>query len=305
MTISEDQMKSPDAREKEIEITEAELFVNQTGIMANPDLAAQLIQGAKKTLPSSESDGKKVEANRAAYLKEVLPIGSLPVIAVNGQLGGEELAAEADRMSVLLDKLGERLAFERQGTRLYEAFIQKLEQVPLEHSVGPSSEDLRHICEEELEHFKLLQKAITGIGGDATVETPSADVIGVLSHGIMQIVGDPRTTIPQSLQAILSAELADNDGWQMLGELAGQLGFPDLVTKCEKAFEEEQEHLKNVRGWLSEMSLSEALGEEQALDADSNQKAQRRQAKRTKRSTQTRSSKKTKKVRRKSTKKRR
>lgn len=296
-------MKSPDARGMETETTEAELFVNLTGVMANPDLAAELIQGAKKTIPSSESDGKKVEANRAGYLKEGLPIGSLPVIAVNGQLGEEELAADADRMSVLLDKLGERLAFERQGTRLYEAFIQKLEQAPLEHSVGPTSEDLRHICEEELEHFKMLQKAITGIGGDATVETPSADVVGVLSHGIMQIVSDPRTTIPQTLQAILSAELADNDGWQMLGELAGQLGFSELVTKCEKAFEEEQEHLENVRGWLSEMTLSEAAGEEQALDAK--QRAQRRQAKRPKRLTQTRSSKRTKKVGRKSTKKRR
>jgi hypothetical protein len=288
----------------ETEITGAELFVNQTGIMANPDLAAELIQGAKKTIPSSESDGKKVEANRAGYLKEGLPIGSLPVIAVNGQLGEEKLVADADPMSVLLDKLGERLAFERQGTRLYEAFIQKLEQAPLEHSVGPSSEDLRHICEEELEHFKLLQKAITGIGGDATLETPSADVVGVLSHGITQIVGDPRTTIPQTLQAILNAELADNDGWQMLGKLAGQLRFPDLVTKCEKAFEEEQEHLANVRRWLSEMTLSEAVGEEQALDADSKHRAQGRQTKQSKPSTQTRSSKRTKKVGRKSNKRR-
>jgi rubrerythrin len=295
MMHSEDQMKSPDTREKETEITEAELFVNQTGIMANPDLAAELIQGAKKTIPSSESDGKKVEANRGGYLKEGLPIGSLPVIAVNGQLGEEELAADADRMSVLLDKLGERLAFERQGTRLYEAFIQKVEQAPLEHSVGPSSEDLRHICEEELEHFKLLQKAITGIGGDATVETPSADVVGVLSHGIMQIVLDPRTTIPQTLQAILSAELADNDGWQMLGKLAGQLRFPDLVTKCEKAFKEEQEHLENVRGWLSDMTLSEAVGEERALDENSEPKEQRREAKRPKRSKRSGSSKRTKK----------
>jgi bacterioferritin (cytochrome b1) len=226
---------------------------------------------------------------------------------LNDRAREDESSADADRMSVLLDKLGERLAFERQGTRLYEAFIQKLEQAPLEHSDGPSSEELRHICEEELEHFKLLQKAITGIGGDATVETPSADVAGVLSHGIMQIVSDPRTTIPQTLQAILSAELADNDGWQMLGKLAGQLGFSDLVTKCEKAFEEEQEHLENVREWLSEMTLSEAVGEEQALDADteSKQRPQRREAKRTKRSTKTRSSKRTKKVGPKSTKKRR
>jgi hypothetical protein len=85
----------------------------------------------------------------------------------------------------------------------------------------------------------------------------------------MQIVSDPRTTIPQTLQAILSAELADNDGWQMLGKLAGQLRFPKLVTKCEKAFEEEQEHVENVRGWLSEMTLSEAA---QTLDPTTTQK---------------------------------
>lgn len=288
-------MKSPDARGMETENTEAELFVNQTGVMANPDLAAELISGAKKTIPSSESNGQPVEANRAEYLKEGLLIGSPPVIVLNDRAGEEEMFADADRMSVLLDKLGERLAFERQGTRLYEAFIQKLEQAPLEESAGPSSEDLRDIYEEELEHFKLLQKAITGIGGDATVETPSADVAGVLSSGIMQIVLDPRTTIPQTLQAILSAELADNDGWQMLCELAGKLGFSDLATKCEKAFEEEQEHLQNVRGWLSGMTLSEAVGEEQALDTDSKQRVQSRQAKRTKRSKHPRSAKKTKK----------
>ena len=298
-------MKSPDARGMETETTEAELFVNQTGIMANPDLAAELIEGAKKTIPSSESNREQVEANRASYLKEGLPIGSPPVIVLNDRAGEEEMFANADRMVVLLDKLGERLAFERQGTRLYEAFIQKLEQAPLEESAGPSSEELRHIYEEELEHFKLLQKAISGIGGDATVETPSADVVGVLSGGIMQIVLDPRTTIPQTLQAMLSAELADNDGWQMLGKLAGQLRFPDLVTKCEKAFEEEQEHLENVRGWLSEMTLGEAVGEEQALAASSKRSAQRRQAKQPKRSTQTRSSKRTKKVGRKSNRKRR
>jgi hypothetical protein len=293
-------MKSREMPERRAEVTEAELFFNRTGIMAHPDLGAEMVQAAKKTIPSSESDGKQVDANRADYLNEGLPIGSPPVIVINDQQGEEALAADADRMSVLLDKLGERLAFERQGTRLYEAFIQKLEQIASEESAGPSSEDLRHICEEELEHFKVLQKAISGIGGDATVETPSADVVGVLSYGIMQIVSDPRTTIPQTLQAILSAELADNDGWQMLKELAGQLGFSDLETKCEKAFEEEQEHLENVRGWLSEITLSEAVGEERIPEP----KTHRRAAKRLKRSAEPRSSKRTKNVRRKSTKKR-
>jgi hypothetical protein len=204
------------------------------------------------------------------------------------------MAADADRMSVLLDKLGERLAFERQGTRLYQGFLQKLEQAQTEHDGGPSPEDLRHICDEELEHFVMLQKAIIAIGGDATVQTPSADVAGVLSHGILQIVSDPRTTIPQTLQAVLNAERADNDGWQMLKGLAANLGFSDLEKKCEKAFQEEQEHLENVRAWLTEMTLTEALGEEGALEPDET-KAQARTGGRRTRSNGKRSSKKTKK----------
>jgi hypothetical protein len=107
-------------------------------------------------------------------------------------------------------------------------------------------------------------------------------------------VSDPRTTIPQTLQAVLSAELADNDGWQMLNELAGQLGRSDLATKCAKAFQEEQEHLENVRGWLSEMTLTEALGEEQAA-AGGDESAQRPATQRSKRSKRSGSSKKTKK----------
>jgi ABC-type phosphate/phosphonate transport system substrate-binding protein len=81
------------------------------------------------------------------------------------------------------------------------------------------------------------------LGGDATVQTPSADVAGVLSHGVMQVVSDPRTTIPQTLQAMLTAELVDNDGWQMLQDLAAELVKDDLEEQCRRAYEEEQEHL--------------------------------------------------------------
>jgi hemerythrin superfamily protein len=62
---------------------------------------------------------------------------------------------------------------------------------------------------------------------------------------------------------MLSAELADNDGWQMLGQLAAQLGLKELEEQCHNAFEEEQEHLENVRHWLLAMTLDEAT-----LDGD-------------------------------------
>jgi hypothetical protein len=227
--------------------------------MTNRELRAELIQGAKETIPSSEGDATQIATHRAEYLNDALRIGSPPVAMENG--------AQADHLGglpVLLDKLGERLAFERQGTRLYGAFLKKIEALTLVDGSGPFLEDVQHIYDEELEHFILLQKVITGMGADATVETPSADVAGVLSHGILQIVTDPRTTIVQTLQAMLSAELADNDGWKMLQRLAAELGQKDLEEQCRRAFEEEQEHLKKVRGWLLSMTLNEAT----AMEAD-------------------------------------
>jgi hypothetical protein len=183
-------MKSREVSEIQAEVMEAEQFHNRTGIMTNPDLSAELIRGVKEIIPSSKTNGEQVKAARAEYLKEGLSIGSPPVIVADGKRGQEQLTADADQMSVLLDKLGERLAFERQGTRLYQAFLQKLEQMHSEERVGPSVNELRHICDEELEHFRVLQKTIAEFGGDATVQTPSADVAGILSHGILQVVSD-------------------------------------------------------------------------------------------------------------------
>jgi rubrerythrin len=252
-------MESRKVEQSEVDVKfAAELSFNRTGIMTNPELSAELIQGAKETIPSSKGDATQIAAHRAEYLNDALPIGSPPLVMENGEeVPGGSLR---DHLGgpVLLDKLGERLAFERQGTRLYEAFLKKIEALALVDGTGPSVEDLQHICEEELEHFTLLQKVITGMGADATVQTPSADIAGVLSHGILQIVTDPRTTIAQTLQAMLNAELADNDGWEMLHGLAGELGQKDLEEQCQRAFEEEQEHLKKVRGWLLSMTLDEA-----------------------------------------------
>ena len=67
---------------------------------------------------------------------------------------------------------------------------------------------------------------------------------------------------------LLTAELVDNDGWQMLQELAEQLGHADLAEQCAKAYEEEQEHLEVVRTCLSNMTLSEAVGEDGLIDAE-------------------------------------
>jgi Ferritin-like domain len=150
-----------------------------------------------------------------------------------------------------------RLAFERMGTRLYEALINKV-SVMGENTPGPTLEELQKIRDEELQHFLLLKRAVTALGGDPTVQSPCADVAGVASLGIMQVLTDPRTSVAQCLQAILTAELTDNDGWRLLINLSDTLGHTEMVNDFRSALESEERHLANVRGWLSEKVLEKA-----------------------------------------------
>src|SRR5687768_8297078 len=122
-----------------------------------------------------------------------------------------------------MDKLGERLAFERTGTRLYEALVSKHEAFG-SFPGGPSRDDLEHIRHEEFQHFTLLQSVITQYGGDPTAVTPSADLHATAAHGIQMVLVDPRTTLLQSLEAMLLAELADNACWETLIALAQRAG---------------------------------------------------------------------------------
>jgi bacterioferritin (cytochrome b1) len=221
---------------------------NRTGMQTTPELAEELMEGTASATPSSEGGGEVIAENRATYISEGFPLGSMPLMSV-----AEEADADEDQaaMAVFLDKLGERLAFERMGVRLYETLLNKCQTLG-ESTPGPTLDDVKHIGAEELEHFLMLNETITELGGDPTVESPSADVAGVASMGIMQVLTDPRSSVPQCLQALLTAELTDNAGWELLIELASNLGYEEMQQKFETALTHEEEHLQNVRDWLSD-----------------------------------------------------
>jgi rubrerythrin len=183
-----------------------------------------------------------------------------------------------------MDKLGERIAYERAGTRLYEALITKYqavqalgkevlvpaEQLPAstDGAAAPGSvagerplDTLLRIRNEELEHFRMLGLAMEKMGGDPTAQTPCADVTATASMGIVQVLTDPRTTLAQCLNAMLTAELADNAGWELLVQLAEDAGETELAGRFLGALAQEQEHLAIVKGWLT-MLVKQGAGTE-------------------------------------------
>lgn len=231
--------------------------MNRTGVGLSPRDGKSLAEGAIEGGSAPGDESVMAEA-RESFDRDAEPIGSVPPPAT--LKGGAKAVAKAikgESLTIFVDQLGERLAFERSGTRLYEALISKYKSLSSALSGGPTLAELERIRDEEHAHLLLLRDALVEIGGDPTAETPSADVSGVMSHGLIQVVGDPRTTLPQALQAVLAAELVDNDGWSLLISLAERLDQIELAHRFEIAFEDEDRHLSEARRWLNELVLSE------------------------------------------------
>ena len=70
--------------------------------------------------------------------------------------------------------------------------------------------------------------------------------------GLVAVLTDPRTTLTQCLDALLTAELADNDGWKILIAMAEASGQDELAQRFATALAEEDHHLASVRAWIAE-----------------------------------------------------
>jgi rubrerythrin len=234
--------------------TETQIGMNKTGISMSPLDAPKSVEGAKKLTPVDPANLQTIGENRMLYMREADPLGSIPVPATlrGAAMSLKEMLQQGNQ--VYIDKLGERLAFERTGTRIYEALISKWDGTA-DKSMLPPLEMLQRFRDEEHDHFQMLFKTIQELGADPTSVTPSADNMGVASLGLVQVVSDPRTSFAQALDAILIAELADHDSWDLLSQLAELAGTTEAAARFRLALEQEAFHLQKVREWVQQMAM--------------------------------------------------
>lgn len=233
---------------------------NRTGITASPDMASEVTQDAIELSPCDPTQGVTLDAARGAYLVEAPAAGTMPVPgSLKEAAAGAVKSLLGQDMAVLVDALGARLQFERTGTRLYEALLTKARTLePVEG--GPDEAALVEIYNDELGHFQLLDETIDALGADPTAVTPTANVQAVASMGLLQVVSDPRMGMRESMHAIVVAELADTDSWQLLVRLTESLGLDDLAGRFRLCLAAEEQHLARVRGWLTAMTERLATG---------------------------------------------
>lgn len=252
------------------------LGMNRTGTAMSPAGTAAMTEAADALSPAVPIDTAAMDAERVTYINEADAVGSIPPPAsMKGMLKTGMAKLKGASPSIFMDKLGERIAFERGGTRLYDALITKYQAVEAQGEVLPQADQLpspdgsgapvssvpgetpmqtlQRIRGEELQHFRMLGLAMEKMGGDPTAQTPCADVTATASMGIIQVVTDPRTTLAQCLNVMLTAELTDNAGWELLAMLAEDAGETELAGQFLGALAQEQEHLAIVKGWLTQL----------------------------------------------------
>jgi hypothetical protein len=229
----------------------AKLGANRTGIATAMDAAQRMVEGTAEFPPEATGNERAISDIRELFAKEAEPLGSVPPPPnLQGLLSTAVKTVKGARPTQFIDKLGERLGFERTGVRLYEALISKYNTYG-SFTGGPSLAQLEENMLEEHSHFSLLNDVLTRLGADPTVITPSADLHATMSKGILEVMVEPRTSFVQCLEALLVAELADNECWESLIEMARQSGEESVVESFEAALAEEADHLEDVRAWLA------------------------------------------------------
>ena len=223
---------------------------NRTGAEHARIATAEMARYAKAA-PVPPGDDAELEAARVDEASAAGPVGSIPPPhSMKSAAKQVKKAVKGQHSIALFDKLGERLAFERSGARLYQALLGKLEAASDDFGIERGA--IEQLRDEELLHFALLEKAIREAGGDPTCVTPAADIAGVESMGILQVLTDPRTSFEQCLHAMLIAELVDREAWVELIELSDALGQSEQADGFRDALRQEEEHLAHLRRWCAE-----------------------------------------------------
>jgi ferritin-like metal-binding protein YciE len=149
-----------------------------------------------------------------------------------------------DGVNEFIDKCTARWLFEKTGVELYDDAIAKCPP----HLKA----DLEQIRDEEKDHEEMLERVIRKYGADPHTMTESARITMLASEGVIDVVKNEN--FEACMDALLAAEAVDNVNWELLVELADQLGDKDARKEFKKALDEETEHLTILHDRILEMS---------------------------------------------------
>jgi len=166
----------------------------------------------------------------------------------------------------VIDLLNERLAFERAGVTLYDTLLGRL-RASADPEIAGLIDTVQKHREEEKEHEEWLEEQIRALGGDARAPSEHAVLVQAESEGVERVMRRDES-IPHDFHALLTAELADNAGWDLLVQIADEFGDSKAKKEFKKRLHEEADHLLFVRKTLLELTKKEVSAPQPELPAD-------------------------------------
>ncbi|HKY61821.1 MAG TPA: hypothetical protein VJR29_00230 [bacterium] len=162
---------------------------------------------------------------------------------------------------ILLNKIGQQMAFEQSNFRLWETFHGK---ALLLKALGEMElEEIEVLRAQKRDHLRLLKLAASDVGAGSHPMAPTVEVATISSMGLAPALDDPRIDFEQCLQLMLVAELVNNEAWRALGDLAEIAGDDEWAERFQQAAAEAEEHLACVRTWIFDRMVDAGLEEEE------------------------------------------
>jgi hypothetical protein len=149
--------------------------------------------------------------------------------------------------ALLVDKLSERWLAERSGIALYDRVIERLV------GIEELESELTRFRDQEQLHLEMLEQLLAELGRrprDAP-STPGVNLAASEISAMLELVRDPQLTPRHLVEVLLSFELLDDGGWDILLELAKQADLDDeWLRSFRVAKREEEEHVHVLKTQL-------------------------------------------------------
>ncbi len=166
----------------------------------------------------------------------------------------------------IVDMLNERLTFERSTVRLYDKIIDEMRKSN-EPQIARMMDSMQAHRDQEKEHEEWLEEQIRACGADPQTETDHSRLVKTESKGVEEVILKGDGQIFDLFHALLTTELVDNAGWDLLVQLAEETGDSSAKREFKKRLDEEEAHLVFVRRALEKLAFREVLGEQVSMPA--------------------------------------
>jgi hypothetical protein len=113
-------------------------------------------------------------------------------------------------------------------------------------------------------HVEIVLGVFDALDLDPGASTPGRSIVRDKGQALLSAMRSALKDAPEmagvvAAECVVDAETKDHQNWELIGELARELGGKIgsiLNEACEQVEDEEDEHLYHTRGWCRELSLA-------------------------------------------------